>query len=30
MNGDELWFRRMILSDVDRVMKIEREVYEFP
>jgi len=25
-----LWFRRMTLSDVVRVMKVEREVYEFP
>ena len=24
------WFRRMTLTDVDQVMKIEREVYEFP
>ena len=30
MSDDGLWFRRMILADVDRVMKIEREVYEFP
>ena len=26
----ELWFRRMTLADVGQVMKIEREVYEFP
>ena len=30
MNNDNLWFRRMTLDDVGQVMKIEREVYEFP
>ena len=30
MNNDDLWFRRMTLDDVGQVMKIEREVYEFP
>ncbi len=25
-----LWFRRMTVADVDQVMQIEREVYEFP
>ena len=30
MNNDDLWFRRMTLDDVSQVMKIEREVYEFP
>ena len=30
MSANDLWFRRMILSDVQQVMKIEREVYEFP
>jgi ribosomal-protein-alanine N-acetyltransferase len=27
---NRLSFRRMLLSDIDRVMKVEREVYEFP
>jgi len=30
MSANDLWFRRMILSDVQQVMKIERDVYEFP
>ena len=30
MNDSGLWFRRMTLSDLDRVMRVEREVYEFP
>ncbi len=30
MNDSELCFRRMALADVRRVMKVEREVYEFP
>ena len=30
MNENKLWFRRMTLDDVDRVMQVEREVYEFP
>jgi ribosomal-protein-alanine N-acetyltransferase len=30
MNDLELWFRRMTLGDVERVMKVEQEVYEFP
>ena len=30
MSENELWFRRMTLSDVEQVMKIERAVYEFP
>jgi ribosomal-protein-alanine N-acetyltransferase len=30
MSDLELWFRRMTLGDVERVMKIEQEVYEFP
>ncbi len=30
MSANDLWFRRMILSDVDQVMNIETEVYEFP
>ncbi len=30
MNDSELCFRRMTLADVRRVMKVEREVYEFP
>ena len=25
-----LWFRRMTLGDVERVMRVEHEVYEFP
>ena len=25
-----LWFRRMTLGDVERVMKVEQDVYEFP
>jgi ribosomal-protein-alanine N-acetyltransferase len=30
MNNLELWFRRMTLGDVERVMQVEHEVYEFP
>ena len=30
MSNLDLWFRRMTLGDVERVMKIEQEVYEFP
>lgn len=30
MNEPALEFRRMTLSDLDRVMKVEREVYDFP
>ncbi len=30
MSNPELWFRRMTLEDVERVMKVENEVYEFP
>ena len=30
MSDLELWFRRMTLGDVERVMKVEQEVYEFP
>jgi ribosomal-protein-alanine N-acetyltransferase len=30
MNDLELWFRRMTLGDIDRVMQVEQEVYEFP
>jgi ribosomal-protein-alanine N-acetyltransferase len=30
MSDRELWFRRMTLADVERVMKVEEEVYEFP
>jgi len=30
MNEPVLSFRRMTLSDLDRVMVVEREVYEFP
>jgi ribosomal-protein-alanine N-acetyltransferase len=30
MSDLELWFRRMTLGDVGRVMKVEQEVYEFP
>jgi len=30
MSDTRLSFRRMLLSDIDRVMKVEREVYEFP
>ena len=28
--ASSLWFRRMTLADVNQVMKVEREVYEFP
>ena len=30
MNEAALSFRRMALTDLERVMKVEREVYEFP
>jgi len=30
MREDDIWFRRMTLVDVEQVMKIECEVYEFP
>ena len=30
MNGDRLDFRRMRLDDIDQVMRVEREVYQFP
>ena len=30
MSTLDLWFRRMTLGDVERVMKVEQEVYEFP
>ena len=30
MSDPELWFRRMTLGDVERVMKVEQDVYEFP
>jgi len=30
MSDLELWFRRMTLGDVERVMKVEETVYEFP
>jgi ribosomal-protein-alanine N-acetyltransferase len=30
MNEPALRFRRMTLADLDRVMKVEREVYDFP
>ena len=30
MSDTRLSFRRMLLSDIDRVMEVEREVYEFP
>lgn len=30
MNETELWFRPMTLSDVERVMIVEQEVYQFP
>lgn len=30
MSDDSLQFRPMLPSDIDRVMKVEREVYEFP
>ena len=30
MSDPGLWFRRMTLGDVERVMKVEQEVYEFP
>lgn len=30
MKDPELWFRRMTLADIKWVMKVEREVYQFP
>lgn len=30
MSDPEIWFRPMTLSDVERVMIVEREVYQFP
>ncbi len=30
MSDPGLWFRRMTLGDVARVMKVEHQVYEFP
>ncbi len=30
MNDSDLCFRQMTLADIRRVMKVEREVYEFP
>ena len=30
MSESELWFRPMTLSDVERVMIVEQEVYQFP
>jgi ribosomal-protein-alanine N-acetyltransferase len=30
MSDPGLWFRRMTLGDVERVMRVEHEVYEFP
>jgi ribosomal-protein-alanine N-acetyltransferase len=30
MSDPGLWFRRMALGDVERVMRVEHEVYEFP
>ncbi len=30
MKDSELWFRRMTLADIRWVMKVEREVYQFP
>ena len=30
MSKHELWFRPMTLSDVERVMVVEQEVYQFP
>ena len=30
MSNLDLWFRRMTLGDVERVKKVEQEVYEFP
>jgi ribosomal-protein-alanine N-acetyltransferase len=30
MSDPGLWFRRMTLGDVERVMKVEHQVYEFP
>jgi len=30
MSDLDLWFRPMTLGDVERVMKVEKEVYEYP
>lgn len=30
MSEPSLWFRPMTLSDVERVMKVEQDVYQFP
>ena len=30
MNNGKLWFRRMTPDDIEQVMRVEREVYEFP
>lgn len=30
MSDSDLWFRRMTQSDLERVMLVEREVYQFP
>ena len=30
MSSAELYFRRMELGDLDKVMRVEREVYQFP
>ena len=30
MSDSEIWFRRMTPADLDRVMRVEREVYQFP
>ena len=30
MKGERLVFRRMTLQDIDQVMHVEREVYQFP
>ncbi len=30
MSGSDLWFRRMTQGDLERVMLVEREVYQFP
>jgi ribosomal-protein-alanine N-acetyltransferase len=30
MSDAELWFRRMTVQDLEQVMRIERQVYQFP
>ena len=30
MNDAALWFRRMTLDDIEAVMQVERDIYEFP